>query len=227
MAVVLDCRTPTIVVVGYWNNAIIDQPAWIAQHIVGLAHDVEIELQSIVAGDNDGPKKQIWAFEKFGVSSSPKRVELFQRNVDEENPLGDVISSLARKLPHTPVEAIGVNFHFVVDGDVSAEVPLLETEEPLGAIGQIFSQDRTDRFRLANELWLETEGFQKRETTLSITRKTDFNKIEIDFNYHQPIESAELLALWATLNPVEHWKKHATEVLSEAYGIEKFTHIFF
>lgn len=232
MATTLDFKNPTVVAVGHWNAAILNEPGWIARHILEVPSGEKIDLQAIVVGNEVSPgqvaaEKQIWLFEKFGMSCSGQRLELFARDVDDLQSLYDAIASISVKLPHTPMKAIGVNFFFQVTGDLAAITPMLETNDVFDGYGVIRSQDRTDSIEIRNEDLLEVEENGKPIALLNLTRKTDFNTAEINFNYHLPVPGMDFLSKWSAADPVAHWKQHAQKVISDCYGQDEIDMAYF
>jgi len=117
------------------------------------------------------------------------------------------------------MRAIGVNFNVRVTGDLAATTPLFETREAFDALGIIRSQDRTDSIEIPNEALFEVDQFGSLPTTLNLTRKTDFNSMEINFNYHTLIPEVGFVTRWVEGNPIAHWRQHALGVLADCYGI--------
>lgn len=223
----LDLTNATLVVAGQWNDAILTEPGWLARHILGVPEGQELQLETVIIGNQVAPgqlapQKQIWLFEKFGISCSDQRLELYSRDIDDCQAMYEAIGSIAEKLPHTPVKAIGVNFMFQLSGDLAATVPLLETKETFDALGAIRAQERTDSIQLANESLFEIADTGKIQTILKLSRKTDFEAAEVRFNYHMRLDSLELLPKWAEAKPILHWWEHAIEVMKNTYGPEEF-----
>ncbi|MEZ5843982.1 MAG: hypothetical protein R3D27_09630 [Hyphomicrobiaceae bacterium] len=232
MAAILDLKSPTLVIVGHWNAAILNEPGWIARHILGVPEGQQIDLQAIIVGNQVGPgrlapQKQIWMFEHFGMSCSDQRLEIYSRDIDNLQPLYDVTSAIAEKLPHTPVRAAGVNFQFQLGGDLAATTPLLETSEAFDALGAIRSQERVDSIEMPAEGLLNVEGLDPPTTLLNLSRKTDFASAEIKFNYHVDLPGIATLSLWVGAAPVRHWLQHAGGVLRDVYGFDVFERAYF
>ena len=113
----LDLRRPTLVVTGQWNPAIFD-PSWIAKNLLGLASGTEMSVTQVLVGN-----KITNYYGSIGISVSELRVELFLNEFNEENQarLEKLLLDIAATLPHTPVQAMGVNFHFL-ESDVGADL---------------------------------------------------------------------------------------------------------
>lgn len=232
MATTLDLKQPTVVMVGHWNSAILNEPAWIALHILGKDAGQEIKVQQIVTGNRGGQNqfstaKQIWLFDDFGISCSPQRLEIFLRDIDQLAPINELITKLAQKLPHTPVKAIGVNFNYTVEGDISATVAQFETGESLDTIGTTLAQDRTDSIQIPEENLIEYEDGRRRDAVLKLSRNTDFNSVHMYMNYHQDLPDVQMLEAWCKSNPINHWKIHAEEILKSTYEVEEISAIYF
>lgn len=224
MSTALDFKNPSLVVVGHWNSAILNEAGWVAKHLLGVAEGEEVELEMVVAGNQLGPghikpEKHIWLFEKMGFSSSAQRIEFYTRDISDLKPLYDVVAKLADLLPHTPVRAVGINFDFKVSDEVSDTVPLLSTDEVFDGFGTAVNMERSDSIAVEKASLLELEGSGRLECSLNLTRVSDFETVEIKFNYHSNITNMAMLKPFVKSDPIAHWHAHTQKVLDEVYNI--------
>ncbi len=225
MAASLDYKNPTLVVIGHWNAAILNEPGWIAKNILGVPEGSQIDLKAVMVGNQVGPgqmspEKQIWLFEEFGLACTGQRLELFTRDIANLKPLYDAVAKLTELLPHTPVHAVGVNFDVHITDDVAAIATVLETKEVFDKFGNILAQDRTDTIDIVKDDLLELEDIGRVPTALHLTRRTDFNMAEVKFNYHVNLSGMKAFATLMTADPVAHWRDHATQILVDVYGVD-------
>lgn len=225
MAAAIDFKHPSLVVVGHWNAAILNEPGWIAKNILGVPEGEKIDLNAVMVGNQVGPgqvahEKQIWLFEEFGLACNGQRLEMFTRDIDNLKPLYDAVVKLTKLLPHTPTRAVGINFFVQITGDVAAITPVFETKEVFDVFGNLLTQDRTDAIDIVKDDLLELHGTGKRETALNLSRRTDFNSAEVKFNYHIQLGGMEALAAFAAANPIAHWRGHAMRLLADVYGVD-------
>ncbi|WP_299960341.1 hypothetical protein [uncultured Roseobacter sp.] len=232
MAATIDCKNPSLVIVGHWNAAILNEPGWIAKNILEVPEGTQIDLSAVVVGNQVGPnqvsaEKQIWLFETFGLACTGQRLELFSRDIENRQPLYEAVARLTNLLPHTPARAVGTNFDVQVTGDISPITPAFETEEVFDTFGKIMTQDRSDGFEIFNDDLMELNGVGKVPSALNLTRKTDFKTVEMSFNYHLPIAGMESLSTLLGADPIGHWRDHALRVLSDCYGIDAVEYAYF
>lgn len=232
MSATLDFKNPIMVIVGHWNIAILNEPGWIANHLLGYPEGQDIELQAIVAGNQVAQgqfsaEKQIWLFDQFGMSCNGQRLELFARDIGNTQPLYDLILRISEKLPHTPIMGIGVNFSFQVAGDITTVAPLLETNEALESFGMIRAMERTDSLEIVNDGLIDIPDLGRPQVSLNIARKTNFNTVDISFNYHLSLLNMDSLSKWSKVDSVSHWKQHATGLMRDCYGFENVETTYF
>ena len=110
MSIVLDLRSPTVVVVGRWNDAILNQPGWIAKYVMDVPEGEQIEVRTFVRPQDAGPPQQVFAYSDFALGCLGSRLELFQTSDSDDRPVYNVLTKLAEVLPHTPISAVGVRY---------------------------------------------------------------------------------------------------------------------
>jgi hypothetical protein len=166
----LDIQRPTLVITGQWNPAIFD-PSWVARHLFGLTAGTEMSVTQVWTGN-----KITNYFGALGLAVSNSRVEIFLNEFEPENQATSesLLTKVATVLPHTPVQAMGVNFHFL-ESDVSAElVDKLKTHEQIET-----------RFEVSGQSIISVIKMEGAE--LNLRRDLLGQNLEIDFNFHYPL----------------------------------------
>ena len=222
MSVTLDLRMPSVVIVGFWNQVILNEPGWIAQYILEAEDGQEIEIGTIIVGDNQAPRKTISVFDKFGISCTQQRLELYQTGQGTADDLCDVIGKIAELLPHTPVSAIGVNYHFLVANEVDAISSSIETNEAFDGVGIVKDVERTESIELNAESQLQLPAEAATACILKLKRQTDFGSAHVDFNFHQQVAGISTLSAWKDQKPIDHWLSTAESVLGDLYGVTEW-----
>lgn len=165
-------KTSTIVLVGKWNPFILT-PQWVGKHIFEEDKiEGEVALGPLVALRLRGP----------GAEIAPTR-DRVTISAEESTPEGlDCIERLGRKLlkmlPHTPIDAVGVNHAFV--------------EDVAGAdIVSLFNCD--DKDKLPREMPVETIEIGRRlsgdgyKLNLKLSNEQGSEVVRFDFNFHYDI----------------------------------------
>ena len=227
MTGILDFKQPVAVIAGYWNAAILGEAGWLTDHLLGMPEGMDVPIHRVVAeGETSGGQvveKRIVLFDKFGLCCSGQRLELFTRDMADLKQIYDVVAGISKNLPHTPVGGVGVNFHFQISDGLPAVTPRFDTREAFDAIGITRYQERVDAIEIADETPAKTSGEEGQRTVLSLTRRTDYNAVEVAFNYHASLPSISALSRWAEAKPIARWRKHACEVMSECYNVDEFS----
>lgn len=227
MKVSQDLRSPVAVAVGYWNQAILNQPGWIAEHILGIAPGTEIDTQEIVIPGPSGTLRRIFMLGPIGISCTQQRLEFYLPRHGTPDSVHDAIAKLSEKLPHTPVSAVGINFNYTIDEDVAALVSKFETGDLLDAFGVLKSSERSDTLQLAEDEAVDITSLGCPLPLLTVHRKTDFNSVSFSFNFHQDLSNMKSLGTWALRSPVIHYQRTVKNLLSGVYDIEEHEIITF
>jgi len=226
MTVSLDFKNPTLVMVGNWNPSILNNPIWVAKHLMDIPEGTDIEIN--VAVMNDGlTTKQVHLFDNIGVSCTESRLEFFSNSEASEEHITNAVRKICEILPHTPISAVGINFHFTLTEDDASSGSSLTTEEVLDEFGDIKILQRKDTLVIAEDAEFEVADAALPPTVLNVDRMYDFSELKVACNYHRDIDSMATLKLWAAENAITHWQSHAQELLNSCYGAEKYTKIGF
>jgi len=169
--VILQREDRQTVVRGRFNPHIIN-PEWLKSEGIWQADQVQMHLGAIFEGLNFGTAdmKTEWAVENRGLAIKS----------DNED-CGDLAAQVVKKLPHTPVTAVGNNFAYTVSPDeTSGEIP------KFGAlIRQSFSPDLAfDELTWSGALPL-TRGTGR--ISVGVTLPPDGDLI-VRFNFHRDIK---------------------------------------
>jgi hypothetical protein len=109
----LDLRMPTVVLAGAWNPAIF-QPGWIARHVFGVPAGAEIKVTAVqmLIGQQ---QKLVTYIRDVGFAVSSNRLEIFAVEGSESafKAAEETTARIVELLPHTPISAYGINFHFI------------------------------------------------------------------------------------------------------------------
>lgn len=227
MKVSLDLRSPVVVAVGYWNQAILNQPGWIAEHILGIPQGTEIETQEIVSPGPSGSLRRIFMLGPIGISCNQQRLEFYLPRNGTPESVHDAIARLSDMLPHTPVSAVGVNFSYTIEEDVTALVSKFETEDTLDAFGVLKSSERSDTLQLAENEAVDITSLGCPLPLLTLQRKTDFKSVSFNVNFHQDLTSMKSLGTWALRSPIVHYQQTLRSLLSSVYDIEEYETLAF
>jgi hypothetical protein len=177
----------SVVIVGYWNPAIL-QPPWLARNVFGGNADqapVQTEV-SLVAGQ---PPRYMMhgiriapAYDKLTVV--PPGLEDAQLANCEEK-----IRAILGALPHTPVTAFGINFIFQDDEPSAAVLDLFADRELLAEATDLAFDTRATSFARA----MAMNGY-----LLNFTRTlSSNNSVVYKFNFHyQVTDAAAAVALF-------------------------------
>lgn len=174
-------NSPSMVIVGAWNSAII-QPSWLGRQIYGVPEGDEFPVVVEMATTPKAPPR--FTIGDIAYVPSDTNLMVFSSSVDMDA-LGDMenkVINILRALPHTPIVAFGQNFEFV-DNDPGQQ--LLEIFD----LNDNLSDRINSNFELAStsiKSTLNIEGHQ-----LNLTRGLEGGRVVISFNFHYQVRNAE------------------------------------
>lgn len=150
-------------------------------------------------------------FGQRGLFVSPARLELFTNTFaeDDQKSLEQLLLKITETLPHTPMTALGTNFHFA-ESDMAAEIAdKLKTREGLETKFQVGAQSFASSIVLPN-------------ATLNLRREVHGGGYSIDFNFHRSELSAGVLS---EIVPglVARRFKEAVGILEDLYDVDVAT----
>jgi hypothetical protein len=124
-----DTDKSNIVLAGAWNNAILN-PNWLAREILG-AERIQMELQ-LTVGAADA---RVVTFPEHGlkVVQRPDKLVLapLSFTVAGLTRVSDFATKLLRKLPYTPMRAVGVNVGFVSPEPIAQVTDIFRLNDPV------------------------------------------------------------------------------------------------
>jgi hypothetical protein len=175
----LDLRRPILVIAGAWNPAIF-HPVWVARHLLGYPEGDTIRATLVQTGP---PLHTTTYLDGIGYSASAQRFELALAHQDPEGfaRAARCVQNLVGTLPHTPVNACGINFNFV-DDDPGPEV-----------LDLLVSNDGIDQhFVITTQEFLATINLED-GCELHFKRIPTPEQVAFDFNYHYSLQNLEPL----------------------------------
>lgn len=166
------------VVVGHFNAAII-KPPWLVKQ--GILPDGEMQLSL-----SDRPEApRVFKFAGLDWQVGPTRLVVSPVSPDGVNPAVPV-GQILRKLPHTPISAIGHNFIF----DVEPNDPSLEPRLGSRPMRDLASKLGGDFMETSWSLAVQhLKGYR-----LTLKVQTGVNMQKADANFHFNVDSAEQAA---------------------------------
>ena len=199
----LDLQRPTVVITGQWNPAIFE-PNWTAKHLLGMQPGTDVLITQVLIGN-----KITNYFGEVGLSVLDTRVEFYLNKFDAENQarLEKLVLGVAATLPHTPVQALGVNFHFS-ESDVSAIlVDMLKTHEQLESRFEVSAQSIVSV--------MKTEGAE-----LNLRRDLSGPNLAFVFNYHHLLPGGVNDVATIAKGAVAKLYKAAVALIADVYSLD-------
>lgn len=200
----LNLRRPTLVITGLWNPHIF-QPPWVAATLLNVPSGNDVVFVEVV----EPPAKVAHYYGDVGISVPPGRLELLTNVGGSEGwkELENLAAKIVDTLPHTPIQALGINFRFEDDDPEPTVIDKLWTQEGLETRFTVISSTVRNRLRFDDcELGLTRE----------ITEGGNFN---VDFNFHHADMSAEKLT-GLLPGAIADRLARACSILSELYDVE-------
>jgi len=196
----------SIVLLGSWNTALLN-PDWVIQHIFD-GEQAELDIH-VVPG-----RRSVMRVRRDNIIFAPteERVTIHCSEASEAViQLAELKAvELLKKLPVTPVTAVGVNFGF-------------EDADPAGSLLQPFTFRDAPKFA-EHDLEVRSASITRKiiaegqEINLMIERKDDLG-ISVRFNFHHAARSAEEAAELLEGNSVAYLAK-SNQILDQIYGVE-------
>lgn len=222
MPITYDLRAPTFVVVGRWNDAILNEPGWIAKHLLGAPEGAQLEIRLAIRAVEGGQQQRVFVFDDFAIGCGPTRLELYMLNEDNVAPLYSIMEKVCEVLPHTPISGLGTNFRVFSDEGIPNLSDNALTAENFDDLGITDRIERTETFKLRRELQVPGSNHAFRSCVLKLQRITDFQTAMIDFNFHYEVQGIGDFAGFTELNLISHWWEVAKRQLAN-YGVDEWT----
>ena len=205
----IDLRKPTLVLTGAWNPAIF-QLGWIAKFLFEVPEDKQIRANSVLTGMGPTDAKEIVYIDNIGLAVSSGRVEIYVNSLSEKDfsQAEQLVDRIVDVLPHTPVNALGVNFNF------SEPEPSDELQDKLTTKDDIHTKFKI----VGQELKVSLGVFEG--CTLNLNRVMLNVEAVLDFNYH-----FENIVSQGITKTVDHVIKrcfdNAQEIMRDVYNLDQ------
>lgn len=198
-----------VIVVGAWNPAIFS-PEWAKEH---LAQDKTLDVILAIPMPLTSRPPRLTV---EGVNLYPSEAALMVDCVEYNDAAIDACASkfqkVAELLPHTPVNAVGINFRFWGDLDDSEELANLFTFSDAGKIDSA-------KFCLSGALI--KRAFKLSDSTiLNLSLDTSFGNLRVEFNFHTDIRLISEAAVKTSSEQIRMARDKALLFLHDVYGIE-------
>lgn len=169
-------KTSTIVLVGKWNPAILT-PQWVGKHLFEKEKiKFEVTFGSRYLLRLSGPGAEI--------APTPDRVTIYAEESTHEGL--DCIERLGRKLiemlPHTPIEAVGVNHAFVEDSAEPEIVSLFNCNDE----DKMPPHMPVDNVEIGRRL--SGEGYK---LIIRFSKAEGSESVRFDFNFHYDVRRSQ------------------------------------
>jgi hypothetical protein len=164
----MDLKTSDIVVIGAFNPAIIS-PEWLIDQGITTApaEPTSIDLELGLRNDI------VFTLDECRWRVSPDRLVL--EPLSAANPVAK-IKSVVEKLPHTPVRAVGLNFHF--------HCPAAAWKGGQPRLGSLAADSLTLGGKVQHRAWTTGVAFED-GSHLNLTVRTTDAQTLADFNFHR------------------------------------------
>lgn len=199
-----------VIVVGAWNPAIFS-PEWAKEH---LAQDKMLDVILAIPMmplANMPPRLTV-----EGVNLYPSETALMLDCAEYNNASIEMCASkfqkVANLLPHTPVNAVGINFRFLGDLDDSEVLADLFTFSDAGKI------DST-QFGLSGTLIKRTFKLPD-STALNLSLDTSLGNLNVEFNFHTDIRRISEAVAKTSAEQICMARDKAVQFLRDVYNIE-------
>lgn len=164
----MDLKTSDIVVIGAFNPAIIS-PGWLIEQGIATApaEPTSIDLELGLRNDI------VFTLDECRWRVSPDR--LVVEPLSAANPVAK-IKAVVEKLPHTPVRAVGLNFHF--------HCPVTAWKGGQPTLGTFAPDSLTLGGKVQHRVWTTGVAFDD-GSQLNLTVRTTEAQTLADFNFHR------------------------------------------
>lgn len=199
----------TVVLVGAFNPAILS-PQWVSVHGLGRdpAHEFQVEMLAPIGGTGQASAR--FAFDGFCYSVGFKNFTLHAdfNNVAQSTRGIEVAANILSRLPHTPINGLGVNFSFSV---AEPEAPLLALLSTSDDLVESFGGDA----EVVRRRWGNSVKWG--DAVVNIECNLVGDEATIKFNFHYSVGSAA--AAEAILREPNAFDKHRQRALEAATAL--------
>ena len=195
-----------LILVGLWNKGVFN-PDWVSKFLLPenkkliVEYPLNIDASPRVSSD------------KIRIFMLVNKLSFIPLNTYDETfeTIQDLALKTADYLPHTPVTAFGINFHFETTDadDTPGELLHLNDAEALQQFGATIKSSQHQH----------TLDFDRKILNLAISNKDD-SKITFAFNFHFDISDLTQFKEQIHSNPILDLKELSLNILQEVYGLK-------
>jgi hypothetical protein len=188
-----------IIILGSWNIAIIN-PFWLKKEFSELIEEEEKIIAEIIFGQNQKIRYNIKKKNSIIIIEN-NRLMISSKLINKENLLFVVNLGLGifKKLPHTPITAIGHNFSYEINENEDFVInQFINTKEEFNFYNEFIKSDI-----------IETQikhTFYYKDYQLNIIYNNQKNNKNINFNFNYPTNSID-----NTINAIKAFEQHYKE----------------
>lgn len=197
-----------VVAIGAWNPSIFS-PEWAKEHLAD-DKDREVIMAIPMPMGNLPPRLTVDGVNLY-PSSVALAVDCVEYNDVSIEACGAKINKIAELLPHTPINAVGVNFRFWGDLDDSEVLADLFTFSDAGRIKTQFVTSGAlikRAFRLSDS------------TILNLSIDTFSEHLLVEFNFHSDVRRMADFAAKTSAERIRSTRDQARAFLLDVYDIE-------
>lgn len=205
MQATLDLKVPTLVSVGAWNHAIFGNPEWVAKHLLGIPSGEQVGV-TIFQQNEISPRVLI--FDDVAISVNGPRLEICSNSVESFGFLEVFVQTICKTVPHTPVNALGINFKYAVSAPDQRIFDMFETKENLESLGQVLLAEQKTQILFERNV-------------LNIKRVNHSDVFELDFNFHFDVNGIERISEILVGGFVGNCFNTSKEIAEKYYGISE------
>ena len=170
----------TCLLLGSWNTAIIN-PKWLAKNIFEVPDGEEFGMEMSF----NGSVKFRTLIRDIYIAPTNDRLVMYPVKEEEElfKRIDSVTTMLYKKLPYTPITAIGHNFTYILDGVESFTVDVFKGLQEYDSVYDNINTGLSNEVLIKHSLLVNEDEHVK----LNLNYKKDGNKKILDLNYHYQV----------------------------------------
>ena len=201
----------SLVILGSWNRRIFTEE-WVKEHIFPETND-EFKIDILLMNDSDIPSLAT-RISSDKISILIQDHKLTFNTVDDKEEYFECLIELTKCaadiLPHTPITAYGVNFHFS-ENDIDDDIINLLRPKDLEKFKSLGLELTSERYTRS----LSLDG-----QTINITTDIIDTQADFDFNFHFDIPN--MIALKNSISAISilGLKHEAIRIITNTYNFE-------
>ena len=195
----------SLVIAGFWNKMIF-QPQWLSKKFFeNKTVDIELAIGSLSADPR-------FVVDNIAIQVTDRKLMIWPKDLSNET-LGKVETFAKRvlsELPHTPVQAVGINFKFIEQNPVAAHIEIFEVKD-VQPISDCSYNIKASSIQ---------QSMTKEDYTLKLSNTYENNTLTLDFNFNKNLSTAEEMNTYLN-GKVPKYMEEAVSLLSKIYVIDK------